>query len=154
MKRFTKQDDAIVRRIERLIRSIDFDFSRSTFASFVGWLEQERGRTILLVPWSLPPGISGAWILTSTSDYVFYDKNLPYPLQVQTQLHEFGHMLCGHQPVALGNDSLSDKLPGITSYSIADRLLLRIESHIHSEAEAEAECFASLIGSNYWAECD
>lgn len=147
---FIEHDEVIKRRIHRLIQSIDFDFSGFRFKSFVKWLKVERGREIVFVPWSLPSDISGAWIPTPNSDYIFFDKNLPYPLRLHVQLHECGHILCGHQPVVFSEESQAFGVENPTSRSTVDRFLLRIESHMHSQAEAEAEYFAWLIMSKYW----
>lgn len=85
-------------RIQNLVAKIkaEYDFGQFTIESFRSWLEQQRGKKITLVPWTMPPEISGVWLTHGDRDFIFYEVNAPPVHQVSIQLHQMAHLLGEH----------------------------------------------------------
>ena len=125
---------------------LDYDFGHFTLEGFVRWLEEQRGRKILFIPWSLGAGISGAWISDADEpfEYVFYDAAAVGLHQAHIKLHELAHMICGHPTLRLGYREIKALLQGRLSESAClDPVLLR--STHSTEMGMEAETLAALI---------
>jgi hypothetical protein len=139
------------KKMQALLAKIEatYDFDQFTMEGFIHWLEQQRGREIVPIPYPIPtPTASGAWLAGEERDFVFYDEDTLPIHQIHIQLHEMAHMLCGHPTLKVGSEGFSvlyremagaEKLPGQEIGSLFTRF-----AH-PEEAEREAEALASLI---------
>jgi Zn-dependent peptidase ImmA (M78 family) len=133
-------------RMKDLLARMDFDFSQFTMDSFTTWVQQQVGRKIRFVLWEMPPGMFGVWLSDAEEpvEYVFIDKNVSPLHQAHIQLHELGHIVCGHPTMRLTKTQMSDLLTQAEQEpSILKTALLR--SPAKEELEQEAETFAALI---------
>ncbi|GAB16815.1 hypothetical protein GOEFS_015_00120 [Gordonia effusa NBRC 100432] len=99
-----------------------------------------RGRPIKLIAHPLPAGMpNGVWLAASDADYFFYQENTTPVHRDQIIIHEFGHMIAGHQMLGdLAAAALAEPDP-----DDADAALAR--TCYSDEREWEAEMLASLI---------
>ena len=74
-----------------------FDFEHFEMARFVQFVEQRCQQEICLVPWSLPPCLSGVWLTAGPLEFVFFEKEAPDLVQLHIQIHELCHILLGHR---------------------------------------------------------
>ncbi|GAC67158.1 hypothetical protein [Gordonia soli] len=103
-----------------------------------------RGRPITLLAHPLPVGMpNGVWLAATDADYFFYQANTSRLHRDQIIIHEFGHLIAGHQ--MLGQLDAS-ALAGVTGEQSDDALRRTCYS---DQREWEAEMLASLILS--WA---
>ncbi|WP_238420731.1 hypothetical protein [Gordonia sp. 'Campus'] len=104
---------------------------------------ERRGRPIRLIAHPLPAGVpNGIWLAASDADYFFYQANTSRLHRDQIVIHEFGHLVAGHQilgEVGSGGALTSDE---------SDAALRR--TCYADDPEWEAEMLASMILS--WAE--
>jgi hypothetical protein len=129
-------------RMQALLDSLGYDFSRFTLEGFADWLAKKRGRPIVFVPRPMPASISGAWIKGAYKDYVFYEINTPTVHQAHIQLHEMSHMLCNHSTIEIGPQQAQSLFCCIDTQD-AQSVLLR---SVHTSAiEGEAETLTALI---------
>ncbi|WAC57766.1 hypothetical protein [Gordonia sp. SL306] len=100
----------------------------------------QRGRAIRLIAHPLPAGVpNGIWLAADDADYFFYQANTSKLHQDQIVVHEFGHLIAGHQmlgavaasALTIPSDEQSDEALSRTCYS--------------DEREWEAEMLASMI---------
>lgn len=138
--------DNVYTRMKTVLDSLDFDFSEFTMDRFAAWVQERHGREIRFTPWEMPPGLFGVWMSDADEpvEHVFIDRDAP-PLQaVHTQLHELGHILCGHPTARLTRTEMADLLyRGLQDPGALKELLLR--SPRKAEWEQEAETLAALI---------
>ncbi|MFW0797766.1 hypothetical protein AAFP30_28450 [Gordonia sp. CPCC 205515] len=100
-----------------------------------------RGRPIRLIAHPLPAGVpNGIWLAAEDADYFFYQANTSRVHQDQIIVHEFGHMIAGHQ--MLGGLSAVAALDG-PSDDDSDAALRR--TCYADDREWEAEMLASMI---------
>lgn len=105
----------------------------------------KRGRPIKLIAHPLPAGMpNGIWLSAADADYFFYQANTSRLHQDQIVIHEFGHLIAGHQ--MLGD--LSAAALAAPSADDSDAALRR--TCYSDEREREAEILASMILT--WAE--
>ena len=123
-----------------------YDFSQFTMESFRSWIEQQRGKELNFVPWAMPPSMSGAWLSSDKSEYIFYEKNTPTIHQGHIQLHELAHILCGHPTIKVGAEKITMLFRQVIDGCVdqEDQSLL-LRSAQSGEAEIEAEVLASFI---------
>lgn len=135
----------------RLLQQIDswgYDFSRFDIADFTAWVAARRGRTIQVVPMSLPPELFGAWIESDAADYVFYEDE---PLHVHTihiLLHELCHMLLRHKTAHLSGRFLTIHSGAMHGEAADARQALQgllRQINYTDVQEVEAETLSSLI---------
>lgn len=99
----------------------------------------------------MPPFVYGAWITDAerSYEYIFYDANLSPLHQVHVQLHEVGHLLCGHQTLRVSGQNLSQLIKVIETQNLsteASRLLMRSTTDTGGdEQEEKAEAIATTI---------
>lgn len=119
------------------LNQMDFDFSQFTMERFVAYVEQERGRKILFIPYSMPVGMFGVWMSDADEpyEYVFYDRTAPPIHQIHIQLHELSHILNNHKT----NSKDRANLEQILEKKDADF------SPAYLKMEQEAETLAALI---------
>ncbi len=99
-----------------------------------------RGRAIRLIAHPLPSGVpNGIWLAAEDADYFFYQANTTRLHQDQIIIHEFGHLIAGHQMIGASLEGLA----GGPSDDESDAALRR--TCYSDEREWEAEMLASLI---------
>lgn len=135
----------IERAMQRLASSLTYDFEQFTLPSFEAWLRRHRQRALEVKGQPWPPNLYGAWIYTPTKDFVFFDNQTPPVHQLHILLHEFSHMLCGHERTALTLPELHALVTGQVSGGMAEILTQRMSQAEQLRAEWEAECLASLL---------
>ncbi|MAU84889.1 ImmA/IrrE family metallo-endopeptidase [Gordonia sp. Z-3] len=103
-----------------------------------------RGRPIRLIAHPLPVGMpNGVWLAADDADYFFYQANTSPLHQQQIIIHEFGHLIAGHQ--ILGAVSAS----ALTAPADDDSADALSRTCYADDREWEAEMLASMILS--WA---
>lgn len=106
---------------------------------------ERRGRPIRLIPHPLPTGVpNGIWLAAADADYFFHQANTSRLHRDQIVIHEFGHLIAGHQ--ILGEVS-AEGLAALTNDE-SDAALRR--TCYSDDREWEAEMLASMILA--WAE--
>jgi len=127
----------------------EYDFGQFTMENFHSWLEQQRDKKITLVPWTMPPGMSGAWLTSDQADFIFYEQNTAPIHQIHIQLHEIAHMLCDHPTVKVGAQEMSLLFRQMVDHCVNQEGQSLLFRSAHSgDAEIEAETLASLIQEN------
>jgi hypothetical protein len=125
------------------LRGLDLDLPLDV-SQLCGRYGERRGRPIRLIAHPLPAGMpNGVWLAAEDADYFFYQANTSKLHQDQIVIHEFGHLIAGHQilgevhasALSAPSDDDSDAALRRTCYS--------------DEREWEAEMLASMILS--WA---
>ncbi|AZG46912.1 hypothetical protein D7316_03517 [Gordonia insulae] len=105
---------------------------------------ERRGRPIRLIAHPLPAGMpNGVWLAADDADYFFYQSNTSRLHQDQIVIHEFGHLIAGHQ--MLGAVSAS----ALTAPSAGDSDDALQRTCYSDDREWEAEMLASMMLS--WA---
>lgn len=105
-----------------------------------------RGRAITLIPHPLPAGMpNGIWLAADDADYFFYQANTTKLHQDQIVIHEFGHLIAGHQ--MLGSVAAAALVGGPGAEDSEEALARTCYS---DEREREAETLASMIVT--WAD--
>lgn len=119
-----------------------------SIASFRDHVAAHRGRPLHLHALPLEAATDGAcglWLATTADDHIFYEQHTSTLHQEHIVLHEFGHMVFDHHPVAEGaddGDTLRAVLPDLEPRLIG-RLLGR--TNYSTRQEREAELLASLL---------
>ncbi|MEU0024531.1 hypothetical protein [Streptomyces sp. NPDC006335] len=119
-----------------------------SIASFRDHVAAQRGRPLYLHALPLEAatvGACGLWLATTADDHIFYEQHTSALHQEHIVLHEFGHMLFDHHPVAgeVGDgDALGAVLPDLDPRMIG-RILGR--TNYSTRQEREAELLASLL---------
>lgn len=116
-------------------------------SSFVEQVARQRGREIRLVPMhgAVADGSPCGWWCPMTSvDVIFLDDAASVVHREHIVLHEVGHMLWGHQPVATSvTPVLEHAMPHLRWDSGAVAMMLG-RSEYDSPREQEAEAFATV----------
>ncbi|NUM45364.1 MAG: hypothetical protein HUU38_11725 [Anaerolineales bacterium] len=123
-------------RLTTLLDELGYDFRTFTTEGFIHHVERLKARKILFTDWDLPPGLFGLWITDTIQplEYIFIAQDLPPILRTHVQLHEIGHILCGHPTLKYdGTTAITDLLP-----------LFRSNLYTNS-MELEAETLAALV---------
>lgn len=99
----------------------------TTLAGVRAALEKQRGRPIRVVigdpgRLDLP---SGLWLQLRDRDVIWVDERTSLMHQIVIIGHEFGHMVCGHEPQAVDGGDLTAPMP-----DFADQQLGLSASHI------------------------
>lgn len=101
---------------------------------------RRRGRPIKLIAHPLPAGMpNGVWLSASDADYFFYQENTTPLHRDQIVIHEFGHMIAGHQMLG---EVAAAALAAPATGDAADALSRTCYS---DDREWEAEMLASLV---------
>ncbi len=104
-----------------------------------------RGRPIRLIEHALPAGVpNGIWLAATDADYFFHQAHTSRLHRNQIVVHEFGHLIAGHQ--ILGEASAR----GIAALTQDESAAALRRTCYSDDAEWEAEMLASLILG--WAE--
>ncbi|MFI1919341.1 hypothetical protein [Nocardia sp. NPDC020380] len=106
---------------------------------------ERRGKPIELVPFPIPvPGPFGAWIATSTTDYILYQRETTRIHQNHIVVHEIGHIVAGHHSDEQ-DDTLMRELSRTSSLppDVVRRALRR--TCYDTAEEREAETVATII---------
>ena len=133
-------------KVRTALAQIDYDFSLFTLTGFANWLEQQRGRPLHFLAWSMPASTSGAWVKGDTEDHIFYPDDAAIMHQAHVQFHEISHIILGHPPVEANQEFLlQHEISDVDFVQILNSLLLRSSHSEKEEREEEAEFLASLI---------
>lgn len=98
-----------------------------------------RGRPITLTAHPLPAGVpNGVWLAAEDADYFFYQANTSRWHRDQIIIHEFAHLIAGHQ-------MLSDIPTVLAGLSAADTDSSLRRTCYDDDREREAEILASII---------
>lgn len=122
----SEADDRLVEECRDRLRSALPELPR-TIAGLRAALERRRGRTIQVVvgdPGDLPLP-SGLWLQMENRDVVWVDRRTSPMHQVVIVGHEFGHMVCGHEPQPVDGRELAGPIP-----AFADQQLGLSAAHI------------------------
>lgn len=128
---------ALRRLCEQEVRSLDLDlpFDAVQLCEKYG---KRRGRDILVISQPLPVGMpNGLWLVGDDADYFFYQANTSRMHREQIIIHEFGHLIAGHQhagPAAHAAEMPSEEAAAALHRTCYD-----------DEHEWEAEMIASII---------
>lgn len=132
----------------------EYDFRAFSLQSFAQWVATKRRREMRCIGWRLPASISGVWLATEETDFVFYEIHTPVIHQIHIQLHELAHIICNHKTLALnlatgiGREEILQYLTGAFTTQHRqnqpiEQLLLR---SVHdNQEEQEAELLSALI---------
>jgi hypothetical protein len=103
-----------------------------------------RGRPIRIISHQIPAGMpNGVWLVAEDADYFFYQACTTKLHRDQIIIHEFGHLIAGHQLL----DGAGKRLIAQTVIDSTDEALT--STCYSDEREWEAEFLATLIGE--WA---
>lgn len=110
-------------------------------------LAQRRGRPIRILDMPLSGTPSGAWIPTSSADYLVYPTGASSTRRVAALCHELGHILLRHQPGfhGLAAEPLLQALAPRLAPHAALRMLLR-DGYTDAE-EAGAERLGTILSA-------
>jgi hypothetical protein len=107
-------------------------------------ISASRGRPLDLLPVPMPSEApSGIWFATADRDVIVYEQYTSPLHQEHIKLHELGHLLCGHEPIAATSTQTSRLLFADLDPQVVRRSLHR--SHYTAREEQEAELVASLV---------
>ncbi|GAB3134018.1 hypothetical protein GCM10027289_24960 [Tsukamurella serpentis] len=131
---------ALRRLCEGEVRSLDLDlpFDAVQLCEKYG---KRRGRDILVISQPLPVGMpNGLWLVGEDADYFFYQANTSRLHRDQIIIHEFGHLIAGHQHAG----------PTAAAAGAADPSSPEAAAALHrtcydDEHEWEAEMIGSII---------
>jgi hypothetical protein len=106
-------------------------------------LGQRRGKPIRLLAHAIPPeGPFGAWIASTTADYIIYQSETSKAHQNHIILHEIGHMVANHNSTPSDEDLTENLYPGIPLDPVSGTLL---RTCYDTQQEREAETVATII---------
>jgi hypothetical protein len=119
----------------------------NSFEAICGWVEELRGRPLILreLPAKIGAiGVCGLWLGIDEADLVFYQAHTVLLHQQHIILHELGHMLCDHHQAP--NSVAADQLSGLFS-GLQPQLIKRLMTRARYTAveEQEAEMIATLL---------
>ena len=99
---------------EKVLAELDYDFRDFSIDHFIHWVEQKKGRKILLTPFDFSIGSFGTWFTDDEEpkEYIFYRNNIPSIYQIHNQLHELAHFLLDHPTVHINRGILAAVLKG------------------------------------------
>jgi hypothetical protein len=128
------------KRCEALIQELGVPVPCEAHA-FCQALAARRGRPIVVRPIALPPGVSGLWYATPTTDFILYERATSGWHQQMIILHEAGHIAWEHQPAHTSpvEFPMSGDLPADTADSALHR------AGYSRQEEQEAETFATVV---------
>jgi hypothetical protein len=110
-----------------------------------------RGRPIQLRPAAMPvDGACGMWVSTPERDIIVYEQNTSGLHQEHIQLHELGHLLCGHRAGATIRAQDSRLLLPDLDPTVVIRSLQRTRFAVHEEQEAETVASLILARARRW----
>lgn len=132
----------------------EYDFRAFSLQSFAQWVATKRRREMRCIGWRLPASISGVWLATEETDFVFYEMRTPVIHQTHIQLHELAHIICDHKTLDLnlatgmGREEVLLYLTGaFTTQHLQDQPIeqLLLRSVHDNQEEQEAELLSTLI---------
>ena len=141
-----QQTENALTRAHRLMINLGLNLKHFDVAKLVHKVEQSKGRKIFIFTMPLAP-LYGAWLSDKEypHEYIFINSHLSILHQLHVQLHEIGHIICGHQTrfvtgqdmalleYAIKTKTSSAFLSELIAYNPYDTLQKQL-----SETEAEA----------------
>jgi hypothetical protein len=134
-------DKDLLQRCEDILRGLPLPVPFS-FERFCAALATQRGRPIVLHPVEANIGSCGLWAATDTEDHLLYPTRIPRRLQVNTGLHEVGHLVFGHYTTKGALEEGLVRLLGLPA-PLVRQVMGR--GRYDTVAEKEAEWFATLV---------
>jgi len=102
-------------------------------------LETQRNRRLILTAATLPPGCSGLWAASQSTDYIFYGQDVTPAEKLRAIGHEIGHMTLDHRGTQVSASEFAQLLfPHLNPHMVAAALALLPIIARYSETE-EAE---------------
>lgn len=140
------REGELARWCRRELRGLQIDppFDLLAFSERVAL---RRGKSIRIAPYPLDVGVYGLWLAYSDVDMILYQAETTPEHQKHIVLHEFGHLLAGHQSDEGDPGALDYLLPNLPVGLI--RSVLRRTCY-DEEHEREAELVATIIAE--WAD--
>lgn len=138
------QQDLCREHLQALEQAVDLR-QVATVQQFCAALSSQRQRPIYLEARHLPSPLTGVYVGTKATDYVFYAEDAPLPLQEHIILHEVAHVLLGLPDMLrslMDPWEVSMPLPTLPP-ALLDAALKR--TCYDSESECLAEMLATLI---------
>jgi len=129
---------------EKILRDLDYDFKAFTIDTFIARVSEVKRRRIRTIPWDMPPGLFGAWLIDGDErvDYIFYRQNVPPIHQIHIQLHELAHILSDHPTLQVRCDPMGVVL---NDNDLPCERRIRQIAERSDEIEQEAEVLVALI---------
>ncbi len=128
------------RLCEQELRSLELDLPFDAVQMCERYGER-RGRPIAVLGHPLPAGVpNGVWLVGDDADYFFHQANTSRVHRDQIIIHEFGHLIAGHQlvdPAAAAEGA--DDMPAEATTEALHRTCY------DDDREWEAEMIASII---------
>lgn len=137
--------DAVVRDAIEFLSP--YDWGQFTLSHFLDWLSSTCHRKFVVVPWNLPPNITGGWVTSNDCEFFIYAEGLSETHKTHVVLHEVGHWLMAHRTINL--DHLN--LEGCSRSQILNMIQLQMLNRTHVEdcyeerRERQAESFATTL---------
>ncbi|AGP58323.1 hypothetical protein [Streptomyces rapamycinicus] len=136
------------RSCKALVRDLDLPVPAEpdqVVAALCGRMRQRLGRAVHHRLVSFPPDtVSGLWVATDSAHYILCEKDTSPWHQLLITCHEFWHMEADHEAtLAAGEASTRLVFPSLDPDTVARIVASR--THCSSEAEQEADFFASLL---------
>lgn len=118
--------------------------------SFIQFVRMYQQRDVVVQGMPLSSDITGIWLPASTADYVIYNESLHPIQQMHGTLHEFAHILLGHEPLPIAEalpNAITSQISGGNPLRGRMRQVGRMLGDPLQEAEAEA--FVLLVQRDF-----
>lgn len=132
----------IRRRCEERLKTIRLPVPFDAYR-FRDQIALATGRSIEIRLVAMPAGPHGAWVRTSSQDYIFCEARTSRLHQQHIILHELCHILLNHHGIDLTDSDVASSGFPLLSTETLERLFHR--GSYTSEEDQEAEMLASLI---------
>ncbi len=132
-------------KLNRIIKSLTYDFSQFQVDDFISHVERHRRREIIVRRFPLEPDLSALWIRAETADYIAYNERTHQIQQTHNILHEVAHNLLQHSLRPL-DQVLPPELMALAISPFALGRRRPADPRLRNDAEEqEAETFVLLI---------
>lgn len=128
---------------QRLLHSLEYDFSTFTLDDFLSWIEAQRSLQIELIYRPMPESVFGAWITVTGErrEIILCEENAPPLHQLLIILHEVAHILWGHETEQIAPERVAE-----LSHADLTELVPLFRTMCHPERqEQDAEALATLM---------
>jgi hypothetical protein len=141
----------VAAKIERRLAELDLALEISAVDQLAHCLAGKIERRIYLLPVAMPPGFNGAWISDAKyrNEYIFYNSAAPPFIQTYNQLHQLGHLICGHATLQLTHTPPESIVQRLHNGSISPADLHSRFACNRFNAEVEANAMTFLLQGQY-----